>query len=378
MTAPWDQRRQLGHLYGPKEEVETFERSAERGWLALPGTPDGKAQAYPQMQPLERWSALVYRTLREHPGSYLSADDVLWVCYRTADGQQQELGFAPHWVTPQTPNGEMRELGYPQADLLPAPVRRWKVSALATDPFSASVVAIDMLLSHPDPEGPYLVSIQEADAYQKSPAFQNANFLVDAIALGEGRRFPIYRYWCMPVVGDTPSICPNADPPEDKRDREVLRGYLPRIAKTFRELGLVKQGQTIHWVGRQARLGTICRCFSAAAESEAARQGAKSDVPGEASSGLAGVSGTAAAAVTSSAENPEVGANPSVELFFSYSHKDEKLRDNLETHLSLMKNQRLIAGWHDRKIGAGTEWAGQIDKHLNDARIILLLVALTL
>ena len=40
-----------------------------------------------------------------------------------------------------------------------------------------------------------------------------------------------------------------------------------------------------------------------------------------------------------------------------------------------MKRQRVISGWHDRSIGAGTEWAGQIDDHLNDAQLILLLVS---
>src|SRR5262249_13923884 len=54
MTAPWDERRRFGYLYGPATELGTFERLAERAWLALPGTPDGKAQAYPQMRPLER------------------------------------------------------------------------------------------------------------------------------------------------------------------------------------------------------------------------------------------------------------------------------------------------------------------------------------
>lgn len=64
-----------------------------------------------------------------------------------------------------------------------------------------------------------------------------------------------------------------------------------------------------------------------------------------------------------------------VELFYSYSHNDEKQRARLEKHLSMLQRQGVIAGWHDRKIGAGTEWKGQIDKHLNSARVILLLVS---
>jgi hypothetical protein len=64
-----------------------------------------------------------------------------------------------------------------------------------------------------------------------------------------------------------------------------------------------------------------------------------------------------------------------LELFFSYSHKDERLRNKLATHLSQLKNDAMITDWHDRKIGAGTEWKSKIDEHLNNARIILLLVS---
>jgi hypothetical protein len=62
-------------------------------------------------------------------------------------------------------------------------------------------------------------------------------------------------------------------------------------------------------------------------------------------------------------------------LFFSYSHVDEDLRDQLEIHLSALKRQGLINSWHDRRITAGSEFAGQIDQHLDAADVILLLVS---
>ena len=65
----------------------------------------------------------------------------------------------------------------------------------------------------------------------------------------------------------------------------------------------------------------------------------------------------------------------SVQIFFSYSHKDERLRNELETHLKLMQRQRLIETWHDRLIGAGEEWKDRIDDNLERAEIILLLVS---
>jgi internalin A len=67
--------------------------------------------------------------------------------------------------------------------------------------------------------------------------------------------------------------------------------------------------------------------------------------------------------------------NRAKSLFFSYSHKDEGLRDELETHLKLLQRQRIISTWHDRKILPGTEWDREIDNRLQRAAIILLLIS---
>ncbi len=64
-----------------------------------------------------------------------------------------------------------------------------------------------------------------------------------------------------------------------------------------------------------------------------------------------------------------------IEIFFSYSHKDQKFRDELEKQLRFLERQGAITGWSDRKIGAGREWANEVDTHLNSAHIILLLVS---
>ena len=40
---------------------------------------------------------------------------------------------------------------------------------------------------------------------------------------------------------------------------------------------------------------------------------------------------------------PESPCQQALEVFFSYSHKDEELRDRLETHLSILKRQGLSA-----------------------------------
>jgi hypothetical protein len=62
-------------------------------------------------------------------------------------------------------------------------------------------------------------------------------------------------------------------------------------------------------------------------------------------------------------------------LFFSYCHADEALRDRLEKHLSLMRNQGLIETWHDRGITAGDPVDAAIDANLESADVILLLIS---
>lgn len=62
-------------------------------------------------------------------------------------------------------------------------------------------------------------------------------------------------------------------------------------------------------------------------------------------------------------------------LFFSYSHKDEVLRNQLETQLTMLRRQGLIEAWHDRRITAGSEVHDEISAHLEEAGIILLLVS---
>lgn len=62
-------------------------------------------------------------------------------------------------------------------------------------------------------------------------------------------------------------------------------------------------------------------------------------------------------------------------LFFSYCHADESLRDQLEKHLAVLKNQGIIHAWHDRRIEAGQEIDNEIDRHIETDDIILLLVS---
>jgi TIR domain len=64
-----------------------------------------------------------------------------------------------------------------------------------------------------------------------------------------------------------------------------------------------------------------------------------------------------------------------IEIFFSYAHEDETLRDELAKHLKLLERRGIIKAWHDRNITAGEEWKNAISTNLESAEIILLLIS---
>ena len=64
-----------------------------------------------------------------------------------------------------------------------------------------------------------------------------------------------------------------------------------------------------------------------------------------------------------------------VDLFYSYAHEDEPLRDELDGHLALLRRKGVIRPWHDRGIVPGQQWDEAIDAQLTRADLILLLVS---
>ena len=62
-------------------------------------------------------------------------------------------------------------------------------------------------------------------------------------------------------------------------------------------------------------------------------------------------------------------------VFVSYSHKDEGLRDELEVQLSMLKRQRLIEVWHDRRLLPGDHLDWTISEELDAADVVLLLIS---
>jgi len=64
-----------------------------------------------------------------------------------------------------------------------------------------------------------------------------------------------------------------------------------------------------------------------------------------------------------------------IEIFFSYASQDEELLEGLRKQLRVWEREGLISTWHARNINAGTERQQEINRHLNGAQIILLLIS---
>lgn len=64
-----------------------------------------------------------------------------------------------------------------------------------------------------------------------------------------------------------------------------------------------------------------------------------------------------------------------ISLFYSYAHEDEPLRDELQGHLGILQRRGVLDAWYDRDILPSTDWADQIDRRLQSADIVLLLVS---
>ncbi|MFZ2648568.1 MAG: toll/interleukin-1 receptor domain-containing protein [Burkholderiaceae bacterium] len=80
-------------------------------------------------------------------------------------------------------------------------------------------------------------------------------------------------------------------------------------------------------------------------------------------------------ASVSKVESEDDPAAATLTVVFCYSHLDEKLRDELDRHLSVLRRLQIIRTWHDRKLIAGHRWDPEIRAMLTSADVILLLLS---
>lgn len=64
-----------------------------------------------------------------------------------------------------------------------------------------------------------------------------------------------------------------------------------------------------------------------------------------------------------------------VEIFCCYARKDKQLLRELKAHIMPLRLQKHVTIWDDTDINAGQKWEREIEKHLNTADIILLLIS---
>ena len=62
-------------------------------------------------------------------------------------------------------------------------------------------------------------------------------------------------------------------------------------------------------------------------------------------------------------------------IFISYSHKDEKYKDELVSFLSPLQDEGIIEIWHDRVIAPGDDWYRSIQEAMNICDLSLLLIS---
>ena len=64
-----------------------------------------------------------------------------------------------------------------------------------------------------------------------------------------------------------------------------------------------------------------------------------------------------------------------IKIFLSYAHEDEGMKNELDKALVVLKRNDKIEVWQDQKILPGQEWDDAINKEIESADIILLLVS---
>jgi hypothetical protein len=66
---------------------------------------------------------------------------------------------------------------------------------------------------------------------------------------------------------------------------------------------------------------------------------------------------------------------PKCNIFISYSHADELLKEELLKHMAPLAHLNLVQTWHDRKMIAGDHIDAEISRELRNSNLILLLIS---
>lgn len=64
-----------------------------------------------------------------------------------------------------------------------------------------------------------------------------------------------------------------------------------------------------------------------------------------------------------------------LKLFISYSHKDDEYRKTLEKTLSILKREKILLTWSDRKLLPGDDWINKISEEIKTCDIFIPLLS---
>ncbi len=72
---------------------------------------------------------------------------------------------------------------------------------------------------------------------------------------------------------------------------------------------------------------------------------------------------------------PALTVEGKLQVFVSYSHKDETFKDDFDTAVVMLRRNELIESWYDGDVEAGKELDKEISSHMKAANIIILLAS---
>lgn len=75
------------------------------------------------------------------------------------------------------------------------------------------------------------------------------------------------------------------------------------------------------------------------------------------------------------AQSESKGIEPRTQVFISYSHKDSNWLERLHVHLKPLERPGLIDRWDDTRIRPGAKWREEIEKAIERARVVIMLIS---
>ena len=148
----------------------------------------------------------------------------------------------------------------------------------------------------------------------------------------------------------------------ESKDTDTVRSAAERITQVSQKMGTAIYQQDL-------QSNEVDQDIQVLAEDEVVEDGILDEAHGQPVR-------TASANTSYENRSRNVAADASaLSAFVSYSHKDERYRRTLDTSLTQLKRNGIISVWHDRKILPGQQWDKEIDRSLETANIVLVLVS---